>query len=253
MLSRAKNKTRLISSSATNGRQLALAQQVEDHGFCVIERGLEPSVLRRLQDAFHQHLAAPRRQWEASQTGTDATCTGEAPPRILGLPDDWLLLDKLPSIHQSFRLWQSSWALTSSSRSASRAAAIPRRSPHCQPNSLSRWMAARRRPRGATSTGTVTTLHLGRGCGRRPHHTGDRPSIMLRCDWGSFWRKATRAMANTAARLNTSGELRIPLLRQLAGVELEGSIHWEPPPKPKPASLPEPLARLSTRYSTSKL
>jgi hypothetical protein len=117
MLSRAKNKTRLISSSATNGRQLALPQQVEDHGFCVIERGLEPSVLRRLQDAFHQHLAAPRRQWEASQTGTDATCTGEAPPRILGLPDDWLLLDKLPSIHQSFRLWQSSWALTSSSRS----------------------------------------------------------------------------------------------------------------------------------------
>ena len=91
MLSRAKNKTRLISSSATNGRQLALAQQVEDHGFCVIERGLEPSVLRRLQDAFHQHLAAPRRQWEASQTGTDA---GEAPPRILGLPDDWLLLDE---------------------------------------------------------------------------------------------------------------------------------------------------------------
>ena len=54
-------------------------------------------------------------------------------------------------------------------------------------------------------------------------------------------------MASTAARLNISGQLSTPLLRQLAGLELEGSIHWEPPPKPKPASLPEPLARLTSK------
>ena len=53
---------------------------------------------------------------------------------------------------------------------------------------------------------------------RRPHHTGDVPSVVLRCAWGSFWRKPSRVVAGGAARVDRVGQLRTPLLRQLAGV-----------------------------------
>lgn len=67
--------------------QLALVQQFEKQGYCVIERALDPTAL---QAAFHRQIAAARLQFE--KDGTGATVSGSG--RVLGLPDDWLLRDE---------------------------------------------------------------------------------------------------------------------------------------------------------------
>eukprot|EP01050_Picozoa_sp_SAG11_P004980 SAG11_NODE_334_length_10569_cov_9.662082_1_plen_386_part_10 len=67
--------------------ELALAQAVEEEGYCVMDNWLSPAELERLRAGF-ERLIAP-----AQQAFEDAGAQNHKGQRILGLPDDFLCLD----------------------------------------------------------------------------------------------------------------------------------------------------------------
>ena len=86
-------------------------------------------------------------------------------------------------------------------------------------------MAGMRRMMGAAGTAIVFDTRI--------YHTAlpntsARPRDSLFFSFSSFWHKQTTMLSDTLRALDRRGEITSPLERQVLGLELPGSIHWEP-------------------------
>lgn len=86
-------------------------------------------------------------------------------------------------------------------------------------------MAGMRRMTGVAGTAIVFDSRIYH-CALPNNSSSPRDSIFF--SFSSFWQKQTTMLSDTVRELDQRGEIVSPLERQILGLELHGSIHWEP-------------------------
>ena len=90
-------------------------------------------------------------------------------------------------------------------------------------------MAGMRRMTGAAGTAIVFDTRVYHTA--LPNNTAARPRDSIFFSFSSFWQKQTTMLSETVRALDRRGEITSPLERQVLGLELPGSIHWEGTPQ----------------------